>query len=903
MYNVILLIVLSLTANLFSAKLATVLAQEMVETFKRPGYELMDAMKMNPLLNKFRPESELRLEVEHLLNAGSVLYVAAHPDDENNLLFTKLARGNGFRVGYFCFTRGEGGQNLIGEEQGAALGVLRTQELLAARQLDGAEQFFGGMRDFGFSKSAEETLQTWGKEASLGALVRAVREFQPDIMITRFPTSGEGGHGHHTASAILAKEAFSAAADPMMFTEQLTKLKTWRVKRLFYNELPDRFLKRLNDKEVVLNQKSSSDAVVSDRGSETETSPSPIPQTVQVHIEGYHPALGETYSEIAAKARSLHRSQGMGSIPEIFPVIENFRLVAGQVLEDVSKLNVPLFSSDGDILFSGLDSSWSNVESGNRFLDKVNKSIAEWNGISPELNLPNLLQALSALRRLPSSAIRDYSELRLVRLIREIAGIKLLALPEMSRFSNASLPGGNPGSRDRSIPLSKVEHANILVGQPIKIRIYPESKVKIQIQSLKPSWTEEINLDGIIKRETAGGGIDLSLPTEDLRPGEFLYIRWKISIDGVDIAWDEPIYISTSDQVFGEQRIPLRIVPDFTLTPLMKSVYLSTSDSGWIPISFTVKRWNQLRSFVDLTAIVDTNWDVDREQQRVDFRSGAKSEKVVFRLRRNLGEGDKKIKEGVLKIMQSNGAEISSDIIDLREISYPHIVPQAVEYSSNVKLIPLKLKSRREANRRIGFIAGASDSLPDYLRNWGNEVEMLDIRAIQECNLSDYDVIILGIRSMAVHQRMHEVWSNLEKYTLDGGLLLILYQQANDKSGVRVRLGDVQFLIGKGRVTQENAPVRLIDPKARIVRSPNIIREEDFSNWIQERGLSFADEWNDLCVPALEMNDEGDPPLQGALLDCKLGKGRVIYTGLSFFRQIPNGNAGAVRLIENLLVN
>lgn len=856
--------------------------------------------RLSPL--DIRPESELRLEVEHLLNAGSILYVAAHPDDENNLLFSKLARGDGYRVGYFCFTRGEGGQNLIGKEQGNELGILRTQELLAARKVDGAEQLFGGMNDFGYSKSADETFRFWGKDLALAALVKAIREFQPDIIITRFPTSGEGGHGHHTASAILAEEAFEAAADSNRFPEQLAQLQVWRASRLLYNRLPERFLTHGKERAIDQSSRMQSNEIEADSTSPSQTGRVlPSRREVRLSIKSFHPAIGESFAEISARARSLHRSQGMGTISDVSPVNESFQLISGKEFEEEVDPVTNLSDPGTHSLLSGLDISWSKFESGSGFVDEVKRTIGGWNSAVPESNLINLLAVLRALRSLPRTAIRDYKEQRITRLIREIAGIRVSGLPEGNGvpdnigLANKAVAVGDEATSQRGID------ANLFVGKPLKLKIYAESKVKLSIQSVKPTWAEQINLS-VSLAEDSSWSSSIVLPTDILKPGDYLGMQWRVSIDGVNLTWDEPLYVRTSHPVFGEQGIPLRIVPDFSVTPLIRSIYLPLNNKDWRPINFSVKRWNSLKTFVDLTAIVGRSWEIEGPQQRVNFSPGVGGKKVVFRVRRREHSGVDTGVEGVLSIKQVDESAGAIDIRALREISYPHIIPQITEETSDVKLISFKSSLSEKRKHRVGFIPGASDTLPDYLRSWGYNVEILDMKALQEGNLFLHDVVILGIRSLAVQESLNDVWPSLERYALGGGVLLVLYQQTSFNSGVQIKIGDALLRIGKARVTNEDAPVRFINPVGRILRFPNAIQDRDFSDWIQERGLSFAQEWNERCIPALEMSDPGEVFHRGALLDCHVGKGRLIYTGLSFFRQIPNGNAGALRLMENLLI-
>lgn len=838
---------------------------------------------------EIRPESELRLELEHLLNFGSILYVAAHPDDENNLLFARLARGEGYRVGYFSFTRGEGGQNLIGDEQGAELGALRTQELLAARREDGAEQFFGGMNDFGFSKSPEETLATWGKDVALGALVRVIREFQPDVIITRFPDSGEGGHGHHTASAVLAREAFDAAADPSRFAEQLAFTRVWRTKRLFYNELPQKF-------------------IVHPRGMDDQSGPkighasSHLLQTkAELIINGYHPAIGESYSEIAARARSLHRSQGMGTAPVIEPFVERFRVVAGAELDERIIQGDPSEPVNAVDLFGGMDLSWSGTPAGDKFIRAVNDARTNWNQSSPELNVPYLLETLRALRALPESAIIKFKEIRLLRLIKEVAGIRLVSSPKASRVRDSRYLRQKPwldGPESRDL---KPGDANIISGQPIELGMGVESKVKMRVRSIKPSWTKKVNLGVNIGIESPWSS-SIVLPSKALKGGDRLNIRWEVSINGTKLSWDEPISMTIPHPIFGEQVIPLRVVPDLSIEPLLRAVYIPINKRDWTEVLFSLRGWNPNLDGVEIIASADMGWEIDNREKRIDFIDGSNNAQVIFRVRAPRSSTHPEIKEGLLRLEVRGGDGSQKEIKYVREIDYPHIVSQILELDSSVKLVPLRSRGVLRKPYRIGYVEGASDTLTRYLKSLGYSVEMLNTHLLQSEDLSKFNAIILGIRSLAVKEDLKLAWSNLTNYIRMGGDLLILYQQTTGIPEVKLNFGEAFLKLGRARVTQENAPVKMINPVSRGLKYPNVIRDSDFSGWIQERGLSFAEDWNENCIPSLEMSDLGEPVQRGALLECRLGKGRFIYTGLSFFRQIPFGNAGAVRLMENLLV-
>jgi LmbE family N-acetylglucosaminyl deacetylase len=338
------------------------------------------ALYFSSFAQTYSTSADIYLGLKKLNVLGSVLYIAAHPDDENTRLLTYFSKDRLYRTGYLSLTRGDGGQNLIGDEQGIELGLIRTQELLSARRIDGAEQFFSRAFDFGFSKTPQETFTKWDKEKILSDVVWVIRQFQPDVILTRFPTTGEGGHGHHTASAILANEAFNAAADPSRFPEQLKYVQPWQPKRILWNGF--------------------------NFGGNANTANNDL---FHFDVGGYNPVLGKSYGEISADSRSQHKSQGFGIARSRGEAMEYFKSTGG--------------SAPVNDLFEDVDVTWKRVKGGEKVQQLINSVLATFDFMQPQKSVPQLVEIYKTLNTLTPSYWRDQKIKEVKNLIEGASGL------------------------------------------------------------------------------------------------------------------------------------------------------------------------------------------------------------------------------------------------------------------------------------------------------------------------------------------------------------------------------------------------------------------------------------------------------------------------------------------------
>lgn len=780
--------------------------------------------------------AEIRQGLASLNVTGSVLYIAAHPDDENTRLLAYLAKERKVRTGYLSLTRGDGGQNLIGTEQGELLGLIRTQELLAARRMDGASQFFTRANDFGFSKNSAESFKIWNKEQILSDVVWVIRNFQPDVIITRFPEDARAGHGHHAASAILAREAFTAAADPNRFPEQLKKVKVWQAKRILWNTF--------------------------NFGSTNTTADDQL----KIDVGVFNPLLGKGYGEIAAESRSNHKSQGFGSAKQRGSAIEFFSPVGGQAAK-----------TD---LFDGVNLNLDRNKGTEKAQQMLNTLIADYDASDPSKSINALLQLKEEVRNLP------FKHKQLDELILACAGIWIeTTVPEQSYAINDSIP----------VTMSAIS----------RVRKY--SPITISLQELNPGHTEELIPDHMLTREfkisarqigltqpywlekkhPIGSYIidslkNLSLP-EAIAPVAGVF---KVIFGNQFIEVTRPLVYKHTDPVKGELYQPLVVAPPVTAT-LAEHSFVFTNNA---PKTITV----QLKSFEAnakgvLQPVIPSGWKVTPE--KVDFELHEKGEEL-------------NVEFTVTPAGQVSGGQLSLSVkVDgetyqkgLKVIGYDHIPVQTLFPVAEARVERVDLKF---AGKRIGYIAGAGDLIPESLTQIGYQVTRLTENQVINGNLSGYDAIITGVRLYNINDKIGLMQPKLMSYVKEGGVLLVQY---NVNAPLKItNLGPYPFQLSRDRVTEEDAKVTFLKPTHPALNFPNQITAKDFDGWIQERGLYFATGIDTHYAPVLQMNDTGEQASNGSLLVTDYGKGKFVYTSLAFFRELPAGVPGAYRLFVNLI--
>jgi LmbE family N-acetylglucosaminyl deacetylase len=780
--------------------------------------------------------AEIKQGLQALNVTGSVLYIAAHPDDENTRLLTYLAKEKKVRTGYLSLTRGDGGQNLIGNEQAELLGLIRTQELLAARRMDGAEQFFTRANDFGFSKNSEESFKIWGKAKILADVVWVIRNFQPDLIITRFPEDSRAGHGHHSGSAILAHEAFAAAADPKQFPEQLAFVKPWQAKRILWNTF--------------------------NFGGNNTTSDDQL----KIDVGAYNALLGKSYGEIAAESRSNHRSQGFGSSRQRGSGLEFFTPVAGDAAQK-------------DI-FEGIDFTL-NRNPGNAAAQQLLEDInATYDVADPSKSVSKLLKLKALVKGKP------FKQAQLDDLILACAGIWLESAAGNSAYAigddvSVRIQGIARVKDGFALPISVIE-SNSGASFALKPNQFVSQDKKISSANARitqPYWLEKEHgigayiVDSLLKIGLAENPVDLS--------GLF-----KVKIGDEVIEKRLPVVYKYTDQVRGEIYQPLVIAPPVTATPGDRSFVFNGNEPKKISL--------MLRAFKDnasgmLEPKVPAGWKV--VPAKMDFTMARKGEEQRADFTVTPAGG---ISEGIFSLnVVVDGKNYHQG---LHVINYEHIPVQTLFPLTQAKVSRIDLKF---AGKRIGYIAGAGDMVAESMKQVGYNVENLSVNQLINGDLSVYDAIVTGVRLYNVNEQMRIIQPRLMKYVEEGGTLLVQY---NVNSPLRIdNLGPFPFGLSRDRVTEEDAKVILLSPDHPALNYPNKITNKDFEGWVQERGLYFVANMDGKYTPLLSMNDSGESAKNGSLIVADYGKGRYVYTGISFFRQLPAGVPGAYRLFVNLL--
>ncbi len=788
--------------------------------------------------------AELGIALQKLEVLGSVLYVGAHPDDENTSLLAWFSKGRKYRTAYLSVTRGEGGQNLIGPEQGAELGLLRTQELLAARRIDGAEQYFTRAVDFGYSKTAEETLEIWGKESVLGDIVWVIRKFRPDVIVTRFAAEGAGGHGHHTASGMLIKEAFAAAADPDRFPEQLAYAPVWKATRILLNRGRPR--------------------------------PEEAAPTLRVDTGEYNPLLGKSYSEVAGESRSQHKSQGFGSGGRRGTQYDSFELWAGE-------------PAARDI-FEGIDATWDRVPGGHRVGLLLAECIRSFDHRQPSRSVPGLLGVQAELAKLPESEWTRLKREELSRVIQGCAGIWMEAIAD--DFSAA--PGD--GILVRTSIVNRSDQPFVLhslgvpgavpdsaVDKPLKNNevLAVETKVLIRegFPSSQPYWLEPSPQNGPF----SAGDRDLMGLAEN---PPSLDVAVVLSIDGRRLEYLLPVLFRWTDQVQGERYRPFEVRPRVTVQ--IEDGVRIFSGGGPQPVKIRLK--SHSRNVAGTVRLKEMDgWRVTPSGLPFSLADKNDEAEVSFEI-----SPPKDARESVLSAEAEVGGEIMNRA--MVEISYPHIHRQVYFPESRIKVVKLDVATR---GKRIGYIMGAGDDVADALRHLGLEVTMLDDVTLETADLLSFDAIVAGVRAYNTRDRLKSANRRLLDYVEQGGTLVVQYNVAS--GALDGRIGPYPLTIGRDRVTVENAPVTFPVPGHPLLTFPNKITSSDFEGWVQERGLYFASSWDERYEAILASHDPGEPDRTGGLLCARYGKGVFIYTAYAWFRQLPAGVAGAYRIFANLI--
>jgi LmbE family N-acetylglucosaminyl deacetylase len=802
---------------------------------------------------------EIRQALERLDTLGSVMMIGAHPDDENTALLAYFSRGLHLRTAYLSLTRGEGGQNLIGSEQGDELGLIRTQELLAARGIDGAEQFFTRAIDFGFSKTAEETFTKWPREQLLGDVVWNIRRFRPDVIVLRFSGTPRDGHGQHQASAIIGKEAFSAAADPSKYPEQLQWLQPWQAKRLMWNTF------------AFTAEQQKEEAAIKDK--------------LPIDLGEYSPELGYSYSQVAGMSRSQHRSQGMGA-PEPKGSTKNY-----------------LVTISGDRAthdpFEGINITWSRVPGGAEVGALIERARDGFTGLHAEVLLPLLVDARSKM-----IGIRDALATRKLREIDEtialISGLwtdaiadKYAATPgtslklSITALARVKVPATLLGVKVtgmEGVPPLDLAPATLVYNQPSFYTLtvpVPQNEPYSQ-----PYWL-------VLPRDGAMYSVPDSRMIGNPENPPVLEAHFRVKVAGAEIEISRPVEYRYIDHVYGEKLRPLAIVPPVGVKiPELALVFGSPTPRK---VDILVKA-NVPKASGDVYLEAPSGWRVEPATRHFDlvavdeetnesFTITPPPDSAIGQIRAVATVGDRKISS-------------STEVID-----YPHIPIQTLFPPSDAKLVRAGILT---LSKHIGYIMGAGDEVPAALHQIGCEVTLLTPDDLVRGELSRFDAIVTGVRAFNVRADLRANYQRLFDYAQNGGTVVVQYDvlEGGPFGGnptLLEHVGPYPIKVSRDRVTVEDAPVTFPNPQNSILHSPNEITDHDFEGWVQERGLYFANEWDPRYQSVLESHDPGEQPMPGGMLYTKYGKGVYIFSAYAWFRELPAGVPGAFRIFANML--
>lgn len=784
--------------------------------------------------------AEILKEIQKVGVLNRVLYFAAHPDDENTRLIAYLSKGRNVETAYFSLTRGDGGQNLIGDEKGELLGMIRTQELLEARREDGGTQYFSRAIDFGYSKSAEETYKHWDKQVLLEDAVRVIRKFKPDVIVTRFPPDSRAGHGHHTVSAMIAAEAFDLAADPNQFPETAKEFGAWQVEKLYWNE------------------SSWWNKTIHEHKEEYTTT----------NFGQFDPVLGVSYAEIASVSRSQHQSQGFGMAIQRGDKLEYMKLIKGD-------------STQKDVLQNNRR-YWSDVEDGKAIQKQFDKIVSQYDVSHPSNSIDALMDLYVAINEMPDNRFKQQKAESVKDIIAACAGLwmdfrtekPLLVANEDFKAKAYIISQTNYPFELTSVKLGSVEKK---MSERLK-NTYFEVEAELPGISMvsNPYWLAEEN-----------DGNTFTVPNPDLigQPENDAVVEATFTITTLkgDLVYTRPLVYKWTDRVRGELYRPVNVVEPLSVS-FSKKVTLSLNNEVQVRV-----RANKEAKNVKAQLTWGGNKQFSSEVIEIESLMEGQSMPITFQL-----DGEfESLNTLHVKVWENANSTFENGLI---EIAYPHMYTQVVMPKSKLTLIKEDIQLTRN---HFGYIKGSGDEIPVALKEMGCEVTVLDPAKMTMKDLEQVDGVIVGIRAYNSVPAMKSASPLLNKYVFNGGFVMVQY---NTNRGLKTEdLGPYPFKLSRDRVTEEDAEVVRLQRDHPVLKTPNVITDADFDNWVQERGLYFADEWDEKYTAVLGWNDTGEELKKGSLLVADYGKGQFVFTGISFFRQLPAGVVGAYKLFANLV--
>ncbi len=789
------------------------------------------------------PEA-IREELRSFGTYATVLHVAAHPDDENTQLITYLARGRGYRMGYLSLTRGDGGQNEIGPEFSERLGVARTQELLAARRIDGGRQFFSRALDFGFSKSVPETLTFWDRKQVVGDAVRVIRGFRPDVVITRFSPEPSGTHAHHTASAVIALEAFKLAGDPNAFPEQLAEgLTPWQPTRILQNG------GRGEDQRTLVVQAGGTDAVT-----------------------------GESFQAIAMRSRAQHRTQGFGMRPAGSGTWqESFKLLAGT-------------PATHDIM-DGIDTTWARVPGGAEIAHLSETALATFDLKNPAGSVPALIELRKRLAQLPSDPVVADKRRQLDHLLQHCLGLTVESTTTVAEV----VPGETLKVHHTALVRSQVPVRFIdvriqgLAERKPRVGLKPGAAVTVETTLTiprsapltQPYWLREESTIGMFR---VGNTALIGRPEN---PPAFP-VEFEFEVEGQKLVVTDEV---SGPGVAGKPAPTLAVISPVALK-FQSGVAIFTPGAGK-PIEVEVKAARK-NSTGTIHLEAPPGWRVSPSERPFAIPRAGETATLIFTVK----APPTATTGGLMAVAEVGRARFSNQRV---EINYSHIPFILLQPPARLKVAAFEVATR---GKTVGYLPGAGDDTAAALVQLGYRVTPLAGADLTPDKLRGLDAVVIGVRAFNERSDLATNLSGLFGYVEAGGTVLVQY---NRPDGLKARtLGPYALSIEGSpplqRVTDENAPVSFLQPEHPALTTPNRIGPDDFNGWVQERGAYFPSSWDPArYTPILAMNDPGEKPLTSGILIARHGRGYFVYTGIAFFRQLPAGVPGAYRLFANLI--
>lgn len=771
-------------------------------------------------------------EMKKLSVVGSVVYVAAHPDDENTRLLAWLANEKRVETAYISLTRGDGGQNLIGPDLGPMLGLIRTRELMAARDLDGAHQFFTRAYDFGYSKTYVETFEHWERVTLLADVMDLFKQRRPDVVITRFSLTPGGTHGHHTASAMLAKQAFDAL---------YPSAESWP-SRIFWNTSP--FFYR--------NQGQS------------------MPDTFKVMEVGqFNALLGMSYPELAAWSRSQHRSQGFGTAPNHVETKEYFQWLGGKALQ-------------GNDLFEGLDFSWRRFDGRSVLPEVIDSLVHSFDAEKPEASVSGLVRAYQLIRKAKVPFYTKQKMQACEQLIFACLGLEFQANATRNIFL-----AGDSLEVKRVVLFGKSPVDGVLkyaLHEPFETEARPTktgfvAKLKGDLTPSQPYWLEKSLSHHFFQSEST----------------LFPHAPWNAPLANMTVEYTwmgerfskvVPVQFREVDPSYGEWIRPLMVYPDFAVEAKQPAIFSANKDH-WQEVPVTITGYRTGVSFA-LKGHAPEGWEVRWPDTTWEAkRFGQKCMTKVFV---RPGPGGKSQGKLSFEVM-AKGKSWDSRV---RTVTYPHTGP-VVWFEKSV--IHCAYAPSTLPTFPVAYLPGAGDEVADVLGQTGVAIKTLDSE-VGVFKFPDYQAVLCGVRLLNTVEDASALKEKLLSFAESGGVVLMQY---NTTSGLPPGAMFPGLQLGRDRVTEESAPVTFLVPEHRVFSYPHRMTKDDFKGWVQEIGLYAVGKWEAPWEALLSAQDTGENPVQGLLVVRPYGKGWLVYTGLSFFRQIPAGQPGAMKLLLNLL--